>query len=117
MHLLSRCMMQLQPLMVCATGGRLKQMAMQISAVHFSFGTYGGPEIIVKELEPNKVVKCNCVDGIEDWVGTELSFTLDNNEGKTRVRFAHANWKNDRDFFAACSFTWGRYMGKPAAVL
>src|SRR5689334_17044359 len=76
----------------------------------FRFGSYGGPDMIVKELEPNKVVEWNCVNGMEDWVGTELSFKLDINEGKTRVRFAHTNWKNDGDFFAACSFTWGRYM-------
>jgi uncharacterized protein YndB with AHSA1/START domain len=78
--------------------------------LQFRFGNYGGPDMVVKELKPNKLVQWNCVDGMEDWKGTELSFILDSNEGKTRVRFAHANWKNDGDFFAACSFTWGQYM-------
>ena len=79
-------------------------------AIQFRFGSYGGPDILVKELKPNTLVIWNCIDGMQDWKGTTLSFKLDRNEGKTRVRFEHANWKTSDDFFAACSFTWGRYM-------
>jgi uncharacterized protein YndB with AHSA1/START domain len=78
--------------------------------LQFRFGSYGGPDLIVKELKPKKRVVWYCTNGVEDWKGTKINFTLDHNEGKTRVRFTHANWKNDGDFFAACSFTWGRYM-------
>ena len=78
--------------------------------LQFRFGSYGGPDLIVKELTPNKLVAWSCINGVEEWKGTKLSFTLDRNNDKTRIRFTHANWKNDGDFFAACSFTWGRYM-------
>lgn len=78
--------------------------------IQFRFGNYGGPDMLIKELKPNKLVVWNCTDGMQDWQGTALNFKLDTNEGKARVRFEHANWKTSDDFFAACSFTWGRYM-------
>ena len=39
-----------------------------------------------------------------------LTFQLSESAGKTLVRFEHAGWKNANDFFAGCTFTWGRYM-------
>src|SRR5215471_5444411 len=78
--------------------------------IRFRFGDYGGPDMIVKELKPNESIVWSCTGGMQDWAGTTLSFTLDETEGKTRVRFEHAGWKTSGDFFAACSFTWGRYM-------
>ena len=77
--------------------------------LQFRFGG-GGPDMKVKEMKPNESLTWECVGGPEDWIGTTLTFKLDENEGKTRVRFEHAGWKEANDFYAACSFSWGRYM-------
>ena len=64
----------------------------------------------VTAMEPNESVDWECVDGFPDWIGTKINFTLDINDGKTRLRFDHYNWKEANDFFAGCSFSWARYM-------
>jgi len=51
-----------------------------------------------------------CVQGHPDWVGTEISFHLSPNEGKTRIAFAHTGWEKQDDFYAICNFSWGRYL-------
>lgn len=77
--------------------------------IQFRFGE-GGPDIKVKEMKPNESVTWECVAGPEDWLGNTFTFNLDENDGKTRVRFAQAGWKEANDFYASCSFSWGRYM-------
>lgn len=77
--------------------------------IQFRFGE-GGPDMKVKELNPGESVTWECVAGPEDWLGNTFTFNLDENEGKTRVRFEQAGWKEANDFYAACSFSWGRYM-------
>lgn len=77
--------------------------------IQFRFGG-GGPDMKVKEMKQNELVTWECVAGPEDWIGNTFTFKLDENEGKTRVRFEQAGWKEANDFYASCSFSWGRYM-------
>lgn len=49
--------------------------------------------------------KCAVVP--DHWIGTILNFKLDDNDGKTRVRFEHTNWKKADAFYAGCSFPGG----------
>lgn len=46
----------------------------------------------------------------DHWIGTILNFKLDDNDGKTRVRFEHTNWKKADAFYAGCSFPGGDIM-------
>ncbi len=78
--------------------------------IDFGFGNQVVTKMKVVELIPNELVKWECVGGFDDWVGTTVSFRLDENDGKTRIRFSHDNWKEDNDFYAGCSFSWERYM-------
>jgi len=80
------------------------------SVIHFRFGDYGRPDMKVKELIANESVTWECVAGTDEWLGNTFTFKLDENEGKTRVRFEHAGWKDANDYYASCSFSWGRYM-------
>ena len=64
----------------------------------------------VHSKENNKTLAWKCVEGPDDWVGTELSFELASVSGKTRVRFTHGGWKQQNDFFANCNFSWGKYL-------
>ena len=77
--------------------------------IHFRFGG-GGPDMKVTELKPNESITWECVGGADEWIGNIFTFKLDENDGKTRVRFEQAGWKETNDFYASCSFSWGRYM-------
>jgi uncharacterized protein YndB with AHSA1/START domain len=77
--------------------------------IQFRFGGQG-PDMKVASLKPNEQVSWECVASPHGWVGNMLTFSLDDNDGKTRVRFAHEGWQQEDDFYAICSFTWGRYM-------
>jgi uncharacterized protein YndB with AHSA1/START domain len=68
-----------------------------------------GPDMKVMDLKPGKSVTWECLDKI-GWPGHILTFSLDENEGKTRVRFSHEGWDVQDDFFANCNFSWGRYL-------
>jgi uncharacterized protein YndB with AHSA1/START domain len=79
--------------------------------IRFRFGEFGN-DMRVLSMRKNEWLLWECVDGPDDWIGTRISFQLDDNGNKarTRVRFEHGCWKTANDFFAGCTFTWGRYM-------
>ena len=78
--------------------------------IEFRFGKQWANKMKVLELKENSLVKWVCKHGADDWIGTNIIFHLDDNEGKTRVRFDHIGWKENGDFYAMCNFSWGRYM-------
>jgi uncharacterized protein YndB with AHSA1/START domain len=78
--------------------------------IHFRFGDLGRADMKVTGLQPNELVSWECVGGPDDWIGNAFTFKLDDNDGKTRVRFEHAGWKEAGDHYASCAFSWGRYM-------
>jgi uncharacterized protein YndB with AHSA1/START domain len=78
--------------------------------LHFDFGSFKGPTMEVTELKPNALVAWECVDSEHGWVGNTFRFILDENEGKTRLRFEHNGWEEQGDFYAACNYSWGRYL-------
>ena len=77
--------------------------------LQFDFGDYKGPTFKVTELEPNERLIWECVSD-HGWLGHTFIFELDQNDGKTRIRFSHNGWEEQSDFYAGCSFSWGRYM-------
>ena len=77
--------------------------------IEFRFGEFEN-DMKVLELKPNESLTWECVASAPDWVGTKFTFNLDTNDGKTRVRFEQSGWKETGDFYAACCFSWGRYM-------
>jgi uncharacterized protein YndB with AHSA1/START domain len=77
--------------------------------IQFRF-TGGGCDMRVITLEESKTVQWFCVDGWADWIGTTISFQLEEANGKTKVLFQHSDWEDENEFFAGCSFSWGRFM-------
>ncbi len=69
-----------------------------------------GPDFKVTGKSGDNSVSWECVNGFPDWIGTTITFHLDQNEGKTRIRFEHAGWQETGDHYAACCFSWGRYL-------
>ena len=75
----------------------------------FTFGKFRN-EMKVTKLVPDKRVEWECINSIEEWIGTGISFDLEEKEGKTIVRFTHGGWKAVTDMFAGCTYDWARFM-------
>jgi len=54
-------------------------------------------------------VEWECESG-KEWSGTRLRFSLQAQDGKTLVRFAHLDWEAETDYFISCNTTWGELM-------
>jgi uncharacterized protein YndB with AHSA1/START domain len=50
-----------------------------------------------------------CQSG-KEWSGTRLLFDLAEQNGKTLLRFTHADWQAETDYLVACTTTWGELM-------
>ena len=80
------------------------------SIIQFRFGG-GGPDFEVIELQTDLLVRWKHYGEMPDaWIGTEVSFLLQNEGSQTYVRFAHANWKESSDFMAHCSTKWAVFL-------
>ena len=69
-----------------------------------------GPVMEVLELTPNEFVKWKCVDGVDDWKNTIITFELEDQEGKTDLFFAQSGWEEQSSFFALCNTKWAVFM-------
>jgi uncharacterized protein YndB with AHSA1/START domain len=67
-----------------------------------------GMEVVMQE--PFKRVQWKCVKGPEEWIGTEITFDLKQENEFTIVLFGHRNWKEFNEFTAHCSTKWGVFM-------
>jgi len=79
------------------------------NVIQFSFGPHGVQEMKVTQVEKDVLIEWENVQGHE-WNGNKFRFELDDNDGKTRVRFSHSGFEEADDFYAICSFSWGRYL-------
>ena len=75
----------------------------------FVFGKFRN-EMKVTELTPNKKVKWKCINSIEEWIDTDISFDMEEKEGNTILRFTQAGWRAATDTFAACTYDWALFM-------
>ncbi|MDY8137792.1 SRPBCC domain-containing protein [Aquimarina sp. 2201CG5-10] len=78
--------------------------------IQFDFGDTVGPKMKIIQLEKEAKIVWECIESNHGWIGHRFVFLLDNNEGKTRLRFSHDGWKEQDDFYGICSFSWGRYL-------
>jgi hypothetical protein len=69
----------------------------------------------VYNLQPVRIVapweaEWACLSG-EEWNGTRLVFDLEEvKPGRTLLRFSHADWQAETDYFVSCTTTWGELM-------
>jgi len=80
------------------------------SIIRFRFGG-GGPDFEVVELIPDSLVRWKHSGDVPPaWMGTVITFRLEQGEQQTYVRFVHANWTEASDFMAHCSTKWGVFL-------
>ena len=61
------------------------------------------------DREPARRAEWLCESGAE-WAGTRLIFSLEPKAAGTVLRFTHADWRSETDYFVSCNTTWGALM-------
>jgi hypothetical protein len=77
--------------------------------LQFRFGN-GGFDMRVLELHPDSRVLWQVVDGPEEWIGTKISFDLDQRDDWTIILFRHADWRQPVEFMHHCSTKWAVFL-------
>lgn len=75
----------------------------------FIFGKFRN-EMKVTELFANKRTEWECINSIDEWIGTKISFDLEEKNGNTILRFTHGGWKEVTDTYAGCNYDWAQFM-------
>ena len=70
----------------------------------------GEMHVDVVKLEPGTLVQWRVKSGPPEWVGTEISFDLAEEDGMTIVIFGHRKWKEPGEFMAHCSMKWATFL-------
>jgi uncharacterized protein YndB with AHSA1/START domain len=78
--------------------------------IHFRFGTRGGVDMKVLELEPAKRVLWQVIDGPTEWIDTTVRFELTKNGDFTVILFKHEDWKEPVEFMHHCSTKWATFL-------
>ena len=70
----------------------------------------GGFDMVVTESDPGKTVAWRVVDGPEEWVGTTINWSLQQDGDYTVVLFQHRGWKEPVEFMYHCSTKWALFL-------
>ena len=60
-------------------------------------------------------VEWACETG-DEWNNTRIAFQIEAMESGTLLRFTHAGWRSESDYFISCNTTWGELMFRLKAV-
>lgn len=78
-----------------------------ISTFRFKSGAFNRMKIVTRKQDK---IEWLCVDGHEEWIGTQITFKLGKDGPGTKVCFSHYNWKKQSEYTGECSFHWARYL-------
>jgi uncharacterized protein YndB with AHSA1/START domain len=67
-------------------------------------------ELEVVELVPDQRVRWRVKAGPEEWIGTDIVFSLAQVGDSTIVQFGHQNWREAVEFTAHCSMKWATFL-------
>lgn len=83
--------------------------------IKFTFRTVTGDikgemQMEVKEMKPSQRVSWQCIEGPGEWIGTEITFDLSQQDDQTILLFGHRNWREAVEFTAHCSMKWAVFL-------
>ena len=64
----------------------------------------------VQELNPQSTVRWRCIDGPEEWIGTDITYEWSQQDDQTILLFGHRNWREAVEFMAHCSMKWAVFL-------
>lgn len=78
--------------------------------ITFRFGPPRSIEVEVMDQRPYERVTWEVTDGPEEWIGTHVTFELEQEGPFTIVRFKHEHWREPVEFMSHCSTRWATYL-------
>lgn len=83
----------------------------QIGCINeFRFGGKGLTKMRVDELVTDKKILWQCVDSDPEWIGTTISFDMEEKNGKTSIIFRQMNWEEVTAFYRVCNYNWAIFL-------
>lgn len=76
----------------------------------FRFGDDDLTRMQVVELSPPRKIEWLCTASDPEWVGTTVSFELQEQRGKTNLILRHMNWKEITNFYRFCNYNWAMFL-------
>ncbi len=76
--------------------------------LYFGEGYDWRGRVVRAEADQEFAIEITVASG--DWVGTTVSFRLEQGEGMTWLRFRHAGWADASDHFRITSYCWALYL-------
>lgn len=64
----------------------------------------------VQGLNEREEVRWRCVEGPDEWVGTDITFRLSEQDDQTIVLFGHRNWREATESMSHCSMKWATFL-------
>jgi uncharacterized protein YndB with AHSA1/START domain len=64
----------------------------------------------VLELNTPTDVRWRCIEGPDEWVGTDITFLLLQQDDQTILLFGHRNWREAVEFTSHCSMKWAVFL-------
>ena len=64
----------------------------------------------VKVLHPEREVRWRCIEGPDEWIGTDITFEFSQQGDQTIIIFGHRNWREAIEFTAHCSMKWAVFL-------
>jgi uncharacterized protein YndB with AHSA1/START domain len=78
---------------------------------HFRFSNGDFNKLQIVELKCNERIHWKCIDGWDEWKGTEIIATfIDTIEGNTRMFFMHKGLTPDKLCYKGCNDAWNKYI-------
>lgn len=82
----------------------------QGSTARLVFGPDYFKELEFTALTPYSRVQWLCRKGLEEWLGTTITFELHPHAKGTDLYFQHAGWEAYTDLFSSCSYDWALFL-------
>ncbi len=76
----------------------------------FHFGKEDLTRMKIVELVPNKRIVWLCVNSDPEWIGTTVSFKIEENNNHTAITLRHTNWKEVTGFYRFCNYNWAMFL-------
>lgn len=67
-------------------------------------------EVEITGLKLGEQVKWCVIKGPEEWLGTEISFEINEQEKESILYFTHSKWLKPTDFMAQCNTKWAVFL-------
>jgi uncharacterized protein YndB with AHSA1/START domain len=86
----------------------------------------------VDELEPARLVRWTCIEAVDEWIDTKVSFEIEGGgaqalsrthdeiddqiaqlkraDAATLLRFRQEGWRAETPMFAECNYSWGQFL-------